>query len=159
MIGLDDEINRLNNYLELEQIRLENKFYYSIEVEDSLLKDNIVIPSMIIQPFAENSIWHGIASIQSNGFIKVKISYLSDKVLKIVLEDNGVGMDNSKDKSFKSKNHLHMGMQMTRKRLVLLSKKYEIDAHVEHYDLYPGTENRGTRIELYIPYSTSSSQE
>jgi hypothetical protein len=152
MIPLDEEINRLNNYLELEQLRLENKFHYSIEVEDLLLNDNIVIPSMIIQPFAENSIWHGIARIETKGYIKVKISYFSENMLKIMLEDNGVGMDHSKDLSYKSKNHLHLGMQMTRKRLVLLSKKHHIDAHVEFNDVSPGAENRGTRIELFIPY-------
>jgi len=153
MISLDEEINRLNNYLELEQLRLENKFDYSIEVEDILLDENIFIPSMIIQPFAENSIWHGIAGLASKGLISIKFTQLSDKVLKIIIEDNGTGMEQSKDQSYKSKNHLHLGMLMTHKRLVLLSKKYNIDAHMKHSDLNPGSENLGTRVELFVPYS------
>jgi len=157
MIGLDEEINRLKNYLELEQIRLENKFEYLIEADNVLLDDNVAIPSMIIQPFAENSIWHGIAGLNTKGLIVIKFNLLSENVIKIVIEDNGVGMEQSKDQSQKNRNHLHLGMQMTQKRLILLSKKFNIDAHMNYSELNPGTENVGTRVELFIPFSYDNS--
>ena len=121
------------------------------------MDDNVAIPSMIIQPFAENSIWHGIAGLKTKGLIVIKFNLLTENVIKIVIEDNGVGMEQSKDQSQKSRNHLHLGMQMTQKRLILLSKKFNIDAHMNYSELNPGTENVGTRVELFVPFSYDNS--
>ncbi len=152
MISLEEEVNRLRNYLDLEKIRLENKFQYFIETDESLKEEDVLIPSMIIQPFAENSIWHGIATKESNAIINIRFQILSHNAMKIVIEDNGVGMKNSLKYSSKTSNHLHLGMVMTQKRLNLLGKKYKMETRIKFNDLYPGELNPGTRVELIVPF-------
>ncbi|MCX6287715.1 MAG: histidine kinase, partial [Bacteroidetes bacterium] len=89
-INLDEEIDRLKNYLDLEKLRMEDKFEYNIEVDENVEADEIQIPSMIIQPFVENAIWHGIATIQEKGQINVKFRMQDEKSLAVTVEDNGI---------------------------------------------------------------------
>jgi len=157
VIDLDEEIVRLRNYLDLERIRLENKFEYSIDIEEPFNEDSFIIPSMIIQPFAENAIWHGIATMENNGLVSISFILFSDQLIKIVIEDNGIGVEKAskaaKSNSNATKKHLHLGMEMTKKRLQLLNQKYNVDAHLEITDVNPGTEYPGTRVSIYIPFN------
>jgi LytS/YehU family sensor histidine kinase len=157
VIDLDEEIVRLRNYLDLERIRLENKFEYSIDIEEPFNEDSFIIPSMIIQPFAENAIWHGIATMENNGLVSISFILFTDQLIKIVIEDNGIGVEKAskaaKSNSNATKKHLHLGMEMTKKRLQLLNQKYNVDAHLEITDVNPGTEYPGTRVSIYIPFN------
>jgi hypothetical protein len=150
-INLEEEIDRLKNYLDLEKLRMENKFEYSIEVDENVEADEVQIPSMIIQPFVENAIWHGISAIEEKGQIAVKFRMHGEKSLAVIVEDNGIGIKRSKEYSPKQDKHFHLGMEMTRKRLELLGKKYSIKTAIEFFESSPGSPNPGTRVELIVP--------
>jgi two-component sensor histidine kinase len=157
-INLEEEIDRLKNYLDLEKLRMDNKFDYIIDLDETLEADEILIPSMIIQPFVENAIWHGISPIEEKGVITIKFRKMDEKSLKIIIKDNGVGMKKSRSFSTESEKHIHMGIEMTRRRLELLGKKYSIDTSIECCEVSPGLPNPGTRIVLVVPVSYSDAE-
>lgn len=152
MIILEEEVDRLRNYIDLEQKRLENKFVYNIEIDNELEAEAIYIPSMIIQPIAENAIWHGIATLEEKGVLKISFRVHNSNSLKIIIEDNGIGMIKSLEYSAKSSQHQHLGMQIIKKRLVLLSKKYKTKTSITYSASYPDHHNQGTRVELILPF-------
>ncbi len=147
---LDDEVERLRNYIELEQFRMDHKFEYSIELDEKLESDDYNIPSMIVQPFVENAIWHGISTLSTKGFIKVVFEYLSDKSIRILVEDNGIGFAKSRAYS-QSKNSLNISSSLTQKRVKLLGDKYKVQTGIHAEELCPGNENPGARITLILP--------
>ncbi|MGA2822453.1 MAG: histidine kinase [Bacteroidales bacterium] len=150
-IDLEEEIDRLKNYLDLERLRMENKFDYNIEIDENLEEAEVQIPSMIIQPFVENAIWHGIAAMEDKGQINIKFHRHDEKSVKVIIEDNGIGIKRSEAYSTKQEKHLHLGMEMTRKRLELLGKKFSIKTAIEFFETFPGAENPGTRVVLVVP--------
>ena len=152
MIILEEEVDRLRNYIDLEQKRLENKFVYSIELDTKLEEEALYIPSMIIQPIAENSIWHGIATLEEKGELKISFRVHKLNSLKIIVEDNGIGMKKSLEYSVKSSQHQHLGMQIIKKRLALLSRKYKTKTSIIYSESYPDHYNPGTRVELIMPF-------
>ena len=154
-INLEEEIDRLKNYLDLEKLRMEDKFEYNIEVAENVEADEVQIPSMIIQPFVENAIWHGIALLEEKGQIIIKFLMQDDKSLTVIVEDNGIGMKRSETFSAKREKHLNLGMEMTRKRLEILGKKFSVKTCLTFSELFPGSENPGTRVEMVVPVSTS----
>jgi len=157
-INLEEEIDRLKNYLDLEKLRMDNKFDYIIDVDEKLEADEILIPSMIIQPFVENAIWHGISTLNEPGLITITFRKKDEKSLKIIVKDNGVGMKKSRSYTSESEKHIHMGIEMTRRRLELLGKKYSIDTSIECCEVSPGLPNPGTRIVLVVPVSYSEAE-
>jgi len=152
MINLEEEVDRLKNYLDLERLRLENKFDYSVGIDESVESEEILIPSMIIQPFVENSIWHGIANSDLNGFISIFFILQSEKSLKINIEDTGVGIINSEKNCYNDSQHLKIGMQITRKRLMLLSQKFGVETSIVYSEKSPGSPNPGTRVTIIVPF-------
>jgi len=155
MIILEEEVDRLRNYIDLEKKRLENNFAYSIEIDTKLEEDSVYIPSMLIQPIVENSIWHGIATLEENGFIKIKFCTYKPKSLKVIIGDNGIGIKKSDEYSTKTSHHKNLGMQIIEKRLVLLSKKYETETSIKYSESNPGLTNPGTVVELILPFITN----
>ncbi len=154
-INLEEEIDRLKNYLDLEKLRMEDKFEYNIEVAENVEADEVQIPSMIIQPFVENAIWHGIALLEEKGQIVIKFLMQDDKSLTVIVEDNGIGMKRSETYSAKREKHLNLGMEMTRKRLEILGKKFSVNTCLKFSEMFPGNLNPGTRVEMVVPVSTS----
>jgi two-component sensor histidine kinase len=155
VINLEEEVDRLKNYLDLEKLRMEDKFDYHIDIDKSVESEDILIPSMVIQPFVENSIWHGIASLDEKGIISIRFSQHDEKSLQIIIEDNGIGMKKSEQYSVKGEKNLKLGMEMTRKRLDLLGKKYNVETSIEFSEKIPGSMNPGTRVVLIVPFTFS----
>ncbi len=153
MILLEEEIERLTNYLNLEKIRLEDKFDFRIEIDPALEEDEVYVPSMIIQPIVENSIWHGIASLKEQGSISISFRTHNAKSLKIAIEDNGIGMKQSDEYSNKDSQRKHLGMQIIRKRLELLGKKHNTNTSITYSEIFPGTIHPGTLAELIVPFT------
>ncbi len=150
-INLEEEVDRLRNYLDLEKLRTGDKFEYEIDVDENLDPEEVFIPSMIIQPFVENAIWHGISNIDEKGEINVKFRKIDDMSIKIIIKDNGIGMQNSQALASRSDKHLHLGMDMTRRRLDLFGKKYSMKTSIEHCEVSPGLPNPGTRVVVIVP--------
>lgn len=157
MINLDEEFDRLSNYLDLERLRLENKFRYKIEIDEGFDPEDIMIPSMITQPFVENSIWHGIATLENKGFVSILFSLKDEKSLTVIIEDNGIGIKQAQAYQSKSEKHLNLGMEMIRKRLELLGRKYGVKTRIEFSEAFPGNANPGTRVTLVIPFAYAGS--
>lgn len=153
MIKLQEEINRLKNYLDLEQMRMEKKFDYFIKVDDAINPQFIMIPSMVIQPFVENSIWHGIHNIPHQGEIQISFKMNDNKSVRIIVTDNGSGIKRNGNEGMNRGNHLAKGMAMTRKRLELLGRKYKLTTSVEINDANPGDPFPGTRVEIIVPFA------
>lgn len=97
MVPLSDELQIVNNYLEMENIRFNNQIHYTTNIDPDLNIYNVFIPNLIIQPLVENSIKHGFDSNINNLILNIRIK-LSENKLKIIIEDNGIGINNSKSK-------------------------------------------------------------
>jgi LytS/YehU family sensor histidine kinase len=152
MINLDEEVERLKNYLELEQIRLEGKFDYYIEVDPILEEEIYNVPSMMIQPFLENAIWHGISNLNYKGVVSLGVYRFSENIVKVTIEDNGPGIKKKDDSNSKSEVHLNMGMNMTKKRLELLSKKFQVHSKLVVDNATSNPDCPGTKVTIYLPY-------
>jgi hypothetical protein len=157
-INIDDEIDRLKNYLDLEKMRMGGKFDYQIEVKDNFDDEEIMLPSMIIQPFVENSIWHGIAGIEDQGLIRIVFSQKSEKEIIVRIEDNGVGFQKLTNALQKDGKRFHLGVEMTRKRLEILGKKFGIKTALTFSENSPGSLNPGTVVEIVIPVMGSGAE-
>lgn len=114
-ITIADEEKLLTDYLQMEQLRFG--FQYSISVNDELDKHNIEIPAMLLQPFIENAVKHGISSLKENGFINVEFNKSKQNVL-LSVTDNGAGFDTSEQ-------YEGMGLQLSKSRITLLNKIYK----------------------------------
>lgn len=155
-ISLHDEVERLKLYLSLEKMRFQEKFDYEIIVAGDIDKSATFIPPMILQPFVENSIKHGIMPLEQKGEkgeIYVKISELDEKTLEVLVQDNGIGIEASrKMKADRPSDHVSKGMQITRDRLNLFSKtngkNYEILIAERHH---PDGSIAGTEVRILLP--------
>jgi len=149
-VPLDDEVDRLRNYIKLEQSRLENRFDFHILVDERLEEDEYSIPSMIVQPFVENAIWHGISQLTEGGNITVRFNYINEESVEVIVEDNGIGFERSKAFS-KSKDHLNLASSLTNKRIQLIGEKYRVKTQLNYEELFPGKTNPGAKITLLLP--------
>jgi sensor histidine kinase YesM len=156
LINLEEEVNRLRIYLDLEKFRMENKFDYKIELDGRIEEDDLFIPSMLIQPYVENSIWHGISPLESKGMIRILFNMHSDHSIRITVEDNGIGMNQSAKYSSRGESHLHLSMEVIRKRLDIIGKKMQVETSLKISECFPGNENPGTKVELVVPFSYES---
>lgn len=145
-IPIADELKMLELYMTLESSRLNNKFTYEIIVDNDIDIENTFIPSLILQPFVENSIWHGISNNEGQGKITIQITR-DNTMLNCIVQDNGVGintMENTNRKSY--------GMKITKDRLDVLNKIKNTNASVSLIDL-----GKGTRVEVKLPLEIENS--
>jgi LytS/YehU family sensor histidine kinase len=152
-VTLTNELEALKLYIEMEALRFDKKFTYEVKVENKLGSDTVELPPLIIQPYVENAIWHGLLHKESNGHLSVRVSMNGDSMLECTIEDNGVGRDKAKELRSKSAtSRKSLGMQLTENRLSLLNKHAELNASVEIIDLKNGHgEAAGTKVILKIP--------
>lgn len=151
MVALEDEVHALKLNMELERLRFDDLFDFKIEIDPKIDPEYIYLPPMLIQPFIENAIMHGIKGKEGKGLVTLNIKAESDFLICIV-EDNGVG----REKTFKIGNkadHVSLGTQVTLERLEILRQEVTPKAGMEIIDLKDkngiGT---GTRVVLQIPY-------
>lgn len=148
--ALHDELEMLRHFLALEQLRFRDKLSYDIQVEEGLNTRLIVLPAMIMQPYVENAIWHGIKPKTDAGFLQIKVEMEGNQLI-CTIEDNGIGREKSRQLRAKSVlNRKSMGMEISQERLKVMGKVK--GTHVEIIDLYD--ENgiaKGTRVLLRIP--------
>lgn len=126
-IPFQQELDLLQNYLALEKTRFADKFDYEIEVDENLNLQSQQVPGMLIQPFLENAIWHGLRYRTEKGFLKLSFEK-DDQYLKITIEDNGIGIEESKkQKTRHQKTREGRGMKNTLERVQLLNDLYKKD--------------------------------
>ena len=124
-IPFQQELDLLQNYLSLEKTRFTDKFNFDISVDENLNQQNLLIPGMLIQPFLENAIWHGLRYRTEKGFLKLHFEK-ENQYLKIAIKDNGIGIEESKkQKTIHQKNREGRGMKNTLERIRLLNDLYK----------------------------------
>lgn len=119
-ITLYDEIETCRLYAQLESMRFSNKFNYEFNVDKTLDLKSLLVPALIVQPFIENAIWHGIMPKEEGGKLTVKVNR-TDHTINCIIEDDGIGREISKQNKFLSKDPMHesKGEHLTQSRLDL----------------------------------------
>jgi LytS/YehU family sensor histidine kinase len=152
-VSLHNELAMLESYIQLEDMRFKGRIGYKINVSETIDQENTYLPAMMLQPFVENAIWHGLMHkpVDQKGFINIGIHEEED-VLICMIEDNGVGRENAvqlQEKSIlKTKS---MGLQITERRLKLLNKN-KVTEMINIVDLKdPDLNALGTRVNISIP--------
>jgi LytS/YehU family sensor histidine kinase len=149
-LPLDAELENLRLYLQLEKMRFGDKINYSITSAEDLDTDNWMLPTMILQPFLENAILHGLMHGAQDGELHIHFKQNQRRELIITIADNGIGI--AKSRQLKTgKAHASKGMQLIKERLQLLGKLtgHTITLIIE--DQYPGAENPGTIVTICYP--------
>jgi ligand-binding sensor domain-containing protein len=152
-ISLEKEISRLDLYLNIEQLRFEDKLSYEFDIDQKIIKSQGLIPNMILQPFVENAIKHGIMPKKKDGLIKIAMKMVSEDEIIVVIEDNGNGFRHHSDKN--NEMHHSLGMKLTDERLSILNKlhnkvyRFGIDEIID-----ASGSVTGTRVELMISLMT-----
>ncbi|MCE3296741.1 MAG: hypothetical protein K0R65_2455 [Crocinitomicaceae bacterium] len=148
-IPIQTEYEILEKYLNIQKLRFEERFEFSIVVDDILYEEEAIIPPMITQPFIENAIEHGRLHLEEDGFINVHF-FKHENMLRITVEDNGVGRKGA-EMNKKSKEHKSMAMKITRDRIDNLNKKYRAEGFLMIED-YNKEDETGTKVLISIPY-------
>jgi LytS/YehU family sensor histidine kinase len=150
-ITLENEIKLLETYLKLEQIRTNNSFDYKIDVESSMSADFINIPTMMLQPFLENAIWHGFKLINYIGFIQVSFSLLDNSIV-CTITDNGIGRIKA-SQIIRQDVKKSMAIQLIQSRISLLNRTVtNHSASLEIVDLVNDQQSpQGTKIVVILP--------
>lgn len=156
MISLAEELKTLKHFLALEQLRFRDKLTFDIQIIDEIPANVIQVPAMILQPYAENAIWHGIKPKPEGGHVQVNIRKI-DKMLVCIVEDNGIGREKSRAMRKASVlKHKSMGMQITEERLKNLGKIK--GSHIDIIDLKnENGEAEGTKVIIRFPYQIKKS--
>ncbi len=153
LITLEKELDTLKLYVEIEQLRFKNNFEFVLNTEGITSDTNeIKIPAMLIQPYIENAIWHGIMPLGKNkkGKLVLKLRQEKDQ-LHISIEDNGVGRSYSTDVK-KTEGHVSMGDKLVQEKIEMIGKMYNKKASTVTTDLFD-EDNKpcGTRIDITLP--------
>ncbi|MBS1610962.1 MAG: histidine kinase, partial [Bacteroidetes bacterium] len=149
-IALEKELEALQLYMELESLRFENKFNYKINVAGDLDVTSIKVPPLIIQPYVENAIWHGLIHKKEKGNLEVRVE-IKDKTIYYTIKDDGVGR--KKAEEFKSKSAVKqksMGMRITADRIALLKQHNQTSIIINDLTLENGNAG-GTEVQIEIP--------
>jgi ligand-binding sensor domain-containing protein len=153
-ISISEELQTIRKYLEIEQFCQKNKFTFDIKIDENIDVDDVEIPSMLLQPYIENAVIHGISHLKQNGKLTINFS-LEDDVLHCEIVDNGVGRLKARELSFGAKSHVSLGMDVTETRLKNYAKD-KIDQPQSIIDLYDDNGRAmGTKVILKIPTTTS----
>jgi hypothetical protein len=150
-IRLEEELEMLALYLDMEKLRFRDSFSYSIKFIDSIDDDNVWVPPLLLQPFVENAIWHGLMHKDGQGHLDIELS-MENKVLTCAITDDGIGRAMAAAiKSKSSEKQKSMGLKITGDRLALLNKDLEAKTFFEFIDLVDKEGGpAGTRVILKI---------
>ena len=155
LVCLEDELKMLQLYIELEQLRFDNKFTFEITTAKNMDAEYIFIPPLLTQPYIENAIVHGLCNKPGNdGFLKINYAIENNNVLICEIEDNGIGRKQAAQlKKSKKEMHKSMGMQVTKERFDMLAQTNKLDFSSHITDLYnENGEALGTKVSLRISF-------
>jgi tetratricopeptide (TPR) repeat protein len=148
-IPLAKELELLELYIKLEHSRFSDKFDYEIEVDKKIDVDAFQIPPMLLQPYIENAIWHGLRYKEEKGCLKIKVRQITEDMLEICIEDDGIGRKRSGElKTINQKKQKSKGMGNIKKRIQILNDMYKNRVDVSIADL--NKDQTGTRVSLKL---------
>ncbi|MCI4668573.1 MAG: histidine kinase [Bacteroidia bacterium] len=151
-VSLATEVEVLKLYVKLEHFRFGDKFDYELQIDENLDVDKLKIPPMLIQPYIENAIWHGLRYKPEKGELFISIHEEGEKRLIINILDNGIGRQQSAlMKTKNQKSHKSTGLKNTSQRLDIIKDLYQYPISVILNDPYPEKEHTGTQVILEMP--------
>ena len=152
-VTLANELETLRLYMDMEAMRFGQKVHYAIVVADSVDVEAIEIPPLLLQPFVENAIWHGLMHKDDGGHVQINVAQPTPDRLRIAITDDGVGR--AKAGEYKSKSatkHKSFGLKLTADRIALINQLYHTQAQVAVEDLMDASgQPCGTRVVVDIP--------
>lgn len=153
-VSLKEELEILNLYVELESIRFKDSFNYSIECDDEIDTDEIKLPTLLVQPFVENAIWHGLMHKEGERLLTVKFSE-RDESIECIVEDNGIGRERSGETKLatgQGKKHTSKGIAVSIERLNAMGNGNGQHGSLQITDLKDENGNaKGTRVKIIFP--------
>lgn len=161
-ISVEEELKRLELFMSLARVRFPEKLEHCIiEVDPEVEAMDAKIPPMLLQPFVENSIEHGIKPLVSGGKIEVLVSRLEGDYLKVIVRDNGIGIEASKAaKVGRPRDHVSRGMEITQDRLKLFARMTKKDYSLDFRELHDAEGKvAGTEVEIVMPIKYGASEE
>lgn len=150
-ITLDEELKILNLYIELESLRFDDSFSFDIQVNENLNNDIVYVPSLMVQPFVENAIWHGLLHKEGEKKLIIRFNNTADDSLICEIEDNGIGRLQAAEigrKKISGMIHESKGINIIKERLQLLQQKTGKPASLVFEDMA----DAGTKVIITIPY-------
>jgi ligand-binding sensor domain-containing protein/putative methionine-R-sulfoxide reductase with GAF domain len=126
LVSINEEKEVLELYLELEQMRFEKSFSYEMIVDEELETDEILIPSMLLQPYVENALWHGLMHKEGERKLFIRFERLNEEIFRCTIDDNGIGRKRSfelKAQQSKAKRHESKGLKISKDRIDVLQKQ------------------------------------
>lgn len=158
-IVLEEEINFIKLYVEIEQLRFDNSFKYEIIIDDNILTDVTYIPPMLVQPFVENALMHGLINKVNNGKLTVGFKPKGN-IIQCTITDNGIGRQKAGEIKRKSRyENKPMGIRLTKDRLKLLNIQSNSEIVFEIVDLKDSLDNAlGTKVILNLPKKTDANK-
>jgi hypothetical protein len=155
-ISIEKELETLKLYVLLESARYENKFKCVYHIGDNVNTNSIMIPPMLIQPYVENAIWHGLIQKEGDGTITIEINkkvVIDKETLHISITDDGIGREKAAELKSKSATHKSHGLKVTSQRIEMMNKLNSTGAQVRIIDLKDDQGRAaGTKVELIIPF-------
>lgn len=147
-IDIEEEIELLSIYLELEKLRFKDDFEYQINVNNA---EDIQVPPMLVQPFVENAIKHGL--LHKEGLKKLEITFNLNNTLHCTIKDNGVGRKKAQEiKQRQQKNYQSFSVDATKKRFEIMNNHYQNDFSVTYTDLMNNDKPAGTQVYISMPF-------
>ncbi len=160
LISLDKEIEFLKLYLELESLRFGRSFMYQIQLDESIDEEETLVPSLLIQPFVENAIWHGLLHKTGDRKLLITFNINENDQLVCIVEDNGIGRAKAaaiKAGKLDAHNHESKGMRISQERIDLLRLQTHLNTEIKIEDLTDkNNEPVGTRVSVTLPLELES---
>jgi LytS/YehU family sensor histidine kinase len=145
-IPLRKEIELLELYTKLEHFRFKDKFDYKISVDENIDIDEFLIPPMLLQPYIENAVWHGLRYKSEKGHLEICISSKTTDEITIMIADDGIGRERSIDlKTDHQKKQNSKGMGNIKKRVAILNRMYKDKVNV-FVDDFQEMDDAGTKV-------------
>ena len=145
-IPLRKEIELLQMYTKLEHFRFKDKFEYTIDIDESINIDEFQIPPMLLQPYIENAVWHGLRYKEEMGHLNISIKAKNKEELIIIISDDGIGRERSKAlKTSHQKRQNSKGMNNIKKRVAILNQMYKDKVDVSISD-FQDAHDKGTKV-------------
>ncbi len=152
LISLSEEVQFIEKYLKIESLRLDNRIIIDIFVQNGLYEGRLLVPPMLLQPFLENAIWHGIVPKAEGGTIRVQF-FVENAYLNCIIEDDGIGRDRSRElkSETESLQHRSLAIQITMERIQLLNFNRTRKLSLEILDLFIDGVASGTKVVFRLP--------
>lgn len=150
-ITIADEVDLLDKYLAIEKMRFEDKLNYNIIIDENIDEENTYIPTLIFQPIVENAVNHGIFHKDTPGLIQIEIIQENDKTIKIIVDDDGIGINKAKDiKKNSIQNYKSNSSAVLHERIDLLNKSNQFKINYKLIDKFDTEKKQGTIVEVTI---------